>query len=153
VIPGRCRLTLAAAHRTKGGAPSGPSRCVRPRGRLRADESRDGEVTGHTSRKSTVTPREYEESRFDPQQVVDEAPTWRNPISSVTDDTTAAKLVGHFAAGSREPGDEGDAFFDPAGKDLLAGMLLAASIDRRPITDVFGWLTDPDNRDIVGVLR
>jgi type IV secretory pathway TraG/TraD family ATPase VirD4 len=91
---------------------------------------------------------------FDPQQVVDEEPTWWwNPLSYVTDDTTAAKLAGHFAAGSREPGDKGDAFFDPAGKDLLAGMLLAASLDRRPITDVFGWLTDPDNREMVSILR
>jgi type IV secretory pathway TraG/TraD family ATPase VirD4 len=65
---------------------------------------------------------------FDPQEVVDEEPTWWwNPLSYVTDDTTAAKLAGHFAAGSREAGDKGDAFFDPAGKDLLAGMLLAAA--------------------------
>ncbi|MDM7886584.1 TraM recognition domain-containing protein [Curtobacterium sp. RHCKG23] len=91
---------------------------------------------------------------FDPQEVVDEQPTWWwNPLSYVTDDTTAAKLAGHFAAGSREPGDKGDAFFDPAGKDLLAGMLLAASLDNRPITDVFTWLTDPDNREMVSVLR
>jgi hypothetical protein len=32
---------------------------------------------------------------FDPQQVVDEEPTWwRNPPSSATDDATAAKLAG-----------------------------------------------------------
>jgi type IV secretory pathway TraG/TraD family ATPase VirD4 len=91
---------------------------------------------------------------FDPQQVVDEEPTWWwNPLSYVTDDTTAAKLAGHFAAGSREPGDKGDAYFDPAGKNLLAGMLLAASLDGRAITDVFTWLTDPDNREMVSVLR
>ncbi|MBD8661474.1 type IV secretory system conjugative DNA transfer family protein [Frigoribacterium sp. CFBP 8754] len=91
---------------------------------------------------------------FDPQQLVDEEPTWWwNPLSYVTDDTTAARLAGHFAAGSREAGDKGDAFFDPAGKDLLAGMLLAASLDQRPITDVFGWLTDPDNREMVSILR
>lgn len=91
---------------------------------------------------------------FDPQQLVDEDPSWWwNPLSYVTDDTTAARLAGHFAAGSREAGDKGDAFFDPAGKDLLAGMLLAASLDQRPITDVFGWLTDPDNREMVSILR
>ena len=91
---------------------------------------------------------------FDPQQLVNEEPTWWwNPLSYVTDDTTAARLAGHFAAGSREMGDKGDAFFDPAGKDLLAGMLLAAAIDNRPITDVFGWLTDPDNREMVSILR
>jgi type IV secretory pathway TraG/TraD family ATPase VirD4 len=91
---------------------------------------------------------------FDPQQVVDEEPTWWwNPLSYVTDDTTAAKLAGHFASGSREPGDKGDAYFDPAGKNLLAGMLLAAALDGRAITDVFTWLTDPDNREMVSVLR
>jgi type IV secretory pathway TraG/TraD family ATPase VirD4 len=91
---------------------------------------------------------------FDPQQVVDEEPTWWwNPLSYVTDDTTAAKLAGHFASGSREPGDKGDAYFDPAGKNLLAGMLLAAALDGRAITDVFTWLTDPDNREMVAVLR
>lgn len=91
---------------------------------------------------------------FDPQQVVDEEPTWWwNPLSYVTDDTTAAKLAGHFASGSREPGDKGDAYFDPAGKNLLAGMLLAAALDGRAITDVFTWLADPDNREMVAVLR
>ncbi|WP_258369090.1 hypothetical protein [Curtobacterium sp. MCPF17_046] len=69
---------------------------------------------------------------FDPQEVVDEPPTWWwNPLSYVTDDTTAAKLAGHFAASSLEPGDKDDAFFHPAGKDLLAGMLLPAALDGR----------------------
>ncbi|MBF4592074.1 type IV secretory system conjugative DNA transfer family protein [Curtobacterium sp. VKM Ac-1395] len=91
---------------------------------------------------------------FDPQQLVNEEPSWWwNPLSYVTDDTTAARLAGHFAAGSREVGDKGDAFFDPAGKDLLAGMLLAAALDNRPITDVFAWLTNPDNREMVAILR
>ena len=68
----------------------------------------------------------------DPQEVVDEPPTWWwNPLSYVTDDTTAAKLAGHFTAGSLEPGDKDDAFFHPAGKDLLAGMLLPAALDGR----------------------
>ncbi|WP_414171897.1 type IV secretory system conjugative DNA transfer family protein [Clavibacter tessellarius] len=74
-------------------------------------------------------------------------------LSSVVDDTSAAKLAGHFASGSREPDDRGDAFFDAAGKDLLAGLLLAAALDRRPITDVLRWLTDPDEREMVAVLR
>ncbi len=57
-----------------------------------------------------------------PAAVVDEEPTWWwNPLSYVIDDTTAAKLAGHFDAGSRKSGDKGDAFFDPAGLDLLTG--------------------------------
>jgi type IV secretory pathway TraG/TraD family ATPase VirD4 len=91
---------------------------------------------------------------FDPQQVAGEEPTWWwDPLSSVVDDQSAAKLAGHFAAGSREPDDRGDAFFDAAGKDLLTGLLLAAALDRRPITDVLRWLTDPDEREMVAVLR
>ncbi len=91
---------------------------------------------------------------FDPQQVVGEEPTWWwNPLSYVVDDTTAAKLAGHFDAGSRKSGDKGDAFFDPAGLDLLTGLLLAASLDGRPITQVFTWLTDPEDREAVGILR
>ncbi|MFJ5695979.1 hypothetical protein ACIP9X_19300 [Arthrobacter sp. NPDC093125] len=35
----------------------------------------------------------------------------------------------HFAAGSREPGTKPDAYFDPAGKNLLKALLLAASIN------------------------
>ncbi|WP_426724919.1 hypothetical protein [Curtobacterium flaccumfaciens] len=91
---------------------------------------------------------------FDPQEVIDEPLTcWWDALSYLTDDTTATKPAGHCAAGSWEPGDKGDAFFDPAVKDLLAGMLLAAALNNRPITDVFTWLTDPDNREMVSVLR
>lgn len=81
---------------------------------------------------------------FDPQSITGEEPMWWwNPLSYVTDEVKAAKLAEHFAAGSREPGARGDAYFDPAGQDLLAGLLLAAALDGRPITDVYRWLTQP----------
>ena len=57
------------------------------------------------------------------------------------------KLAEHFAAGSRDPGAKTDAYFDPAGQDLLAGLLLAAALDSRPITDVYTWLTRPTDDD------
>ncbi len=80
---------------------------------------------------------------FDPQGVAGEAPTWWwNPLSYVTDDTRAAKLAQHFAAGTTAPGARTDAYFDGKGQNLLAGLLLAAAEGDRPITDVYEWLTN-----------
>ena len=81
---------------------------------------------------------------FDPQAVAEEEPTWWwNPLSYVTDEATAGNLAQHFADGSREPGTKPDAYFDPAGQNLLQAFLLAAALDRRPITQVYTWLTRP----------
>lgn len=91
---------------------------------------------------------------FDPQGIALEEPTWWwNPLSYVIDEVRAAKLAEHFAAGSRDPGAKTDAYFDPAGQDLLAGLLLAAALDHRPITDVYTWLTRPTDETAVGILR
>lgn len=91
---------------------------------------------------------------FDPQAITGEEPSWWwNPLSYVTDEVKAAKLAEHFAAGSREPGARGDAYFDNAGQDLLAGLLLAAALDGRPITDVYRWLTQPTDDEPAQILR
>ncbi len=91
---------------------------------------------------------------FDPQAIALEEPTWWwNPLSYVTDEVKAAKMAEHFAAGSRDPGAKTDAYFDPAGQDLLAGLLLAAALDGRPITDVYTWLTRPTDDTAVDILR
>nr|WP_306298822.1 TraM recognition domain-containing protein [Cellulomonas iranensis] len=91
---------------------------------------------------------------FDPQAIANEPPTWWwNPLSYVTNEVRAARLAEHFAAGSRDPGAKTDAYFDPAGQDLLAGLLLAAALDRRPITDVYTWLTRPTDETAVDILR
>lgn len=90
---------------------------------------------------------------FDPQALVGEPPSWWwNPLSYVTDETAAAKLAQHFASGSRDRAARVDAFFDPAGQSLLANLLLAAALDRRPITDVYTWLTDPGERTAIDIL-
>ncbi|MFS0706255.1 type IV secretory system conjugative DNA transfer family protein [Cellulomonas sp. 179-A 9B4 NHS] len=91
---------------------------------------------------------------FDPQAIANEEPTWWwNPLSYVTDEVRAARLAEHFAAGSRDPGARTDAYFDPAGQDLLAGLLLAAALDGRPITDVYTWLTRPTDETAADLLR
>lgn len=91
---------------------------------------------------------------FDPQAIALEEPTWWwDPLTYVTDEVKAATLAEHFAAGSRDPGARTDAFFDPAGQDLLAGLLMAAALDGRPITDVYTWLTNPTNDEPARILR
>lgn len=91
---------------------------------------------------------------FDPQGIALEEPTWWwNPLSYVTDEVRAAKLADHFASGSRDPGARTDAYFDPAGQDLLAGLLLAAALDHRAISDVYTWLTRPTDDTAVEILR
>ncbi len=91
---------------------------------------------------------------FDPQGIALEKPDWWwNPLSYVTDEVRAAKMAEHFATGSRDPGARTDAFFDPAGQDLLAGLLLAAARDDRSITDVYTWLTRPTDYTPVEILR
>jgi type IV secretory pathway TraG/TraD family ATPase VirD4 len=91
---------------------------------------------------------------FDPQGIAGEEPTWWwNPLSYVTDEVRAAKLAEHFAAGSRDPGARTDAYFDPAGQDLLAGLLLAAALDNQPLTNVYTWLTRPSDERPVDILR
>jgi len=91
---------------------------------------------------------------FDPQGIALEEPTWWwNPLSYVTDDVKAFKLAEHFASSARADGAKTDAFFDPAGQDLLAGMLLAAALQGVPITRVFEWLSDPNDEEPAHVLR
>lgn len=91
---------------------------------------------------------------FDPQGIVGDEPTWWwNPLSYVVDDTTALKLAEHFASGSKEPDSTPDAYFDPKGQAILAAYLLAASLDRRPITDVYLWLTRTNDTTAADILN
>ncbi|MBT2519061.1 TraM recognition domain-containing protein [Streptomyces sp. ISL-90] len=91
---------------------------------------------------------------FDPQGIALEQPTWwYNPLSYVTDETKAAKLADHFASGSRAGDARTDAYFEPAGQDLLTAMLLAAAVGDRPITDVYLWLSDQQNETPADLLK
>jgi type IV secretory pathway TraG/TraD family ATPase VirD4 len=92
---------------------------------------------------------------FDPQAITDEpaGDWWWNPLTYVTDEVKASILADVFALAAREPGARVDAYFDAAGQDLLAGLLLAAASADRPITDVYLWLTDPTDDEPVLILR
>ncbi|MCZ2404391.1 TraM recognition domain-containing protein [Paenarthrobacter sp. Z7-10] len=91
---------------------------------------------------------------FDPQAVAEEDPTWWwNPLSYVKNEATAANMAQHFANGSREPGTKPDAYFDPAGQNLLKAFLLAASLNSAPITQVYIWLTRPHDETPAELLK
>lgn len=91
---------------------------------------------------------------FDPQEVCAEEPTWWwNPLSYVTDEVKARQLADHFVASQRSETARTDAFFDAAGTDLLAGLLLAAAVAKRPITQVYSWLADQRNDEPERILR
>lgn len=91
---------------------------------------------------------------FDPQEVCEEPPNWWwNPLSYITDETKAREMAEHFVASQRQVGAQTDAFFDAAGTDLLAGLLLAAAVAKRPITQVYSWLADQRNDEPERILR
>ncbi|WP_194814052.1 type IV secretory system conjugative DNA transfer family protein [Nocardia sp. XZ_19_385] len=97
---------------------------------------------------------------FDPQGVADEDPTWYwNPLDWVDArragcEMRAQRLAGHFADadnGSDAPSQ--DAFFDLEAEDLLAALFLAAAVARRPIVQVWDWVTNPGDTEPVELLR
>jgi type IV secretory pathway TraG/TraD family ATPase VirD4 len=91
---------------------------------------------------------------FDPQEIADESPSWCwNPLSYVVDERRAAELADVFASCSREVGARTDAFFDTAGQNLVAYLLLAAALEQRPLTQVYLWLTSPNDDEPAVILR
>jgi type IV secretory pathway TraG/TraD family ATPase VirD4 len=91
---------------------------------------------------------------FDPQEVCEEPHSWWwNPLTYITDETKARELAEHFVASQRKENAQTDAFFDAAGTDLLAGLLLAAAVAKRPITQVYTWLADQRNDEPERILR
>ncbi len=91
---------------------------------------------------------------FDPQEVCEEPPNWWwNPLTYITDEVKARELAEHFVASQRKENAQTDAFFDAAGTDLLAGLLLAAAVAKRPITQVYTWLADQRNDEPERILR
>ncbi|GAB4590369.1 type IV secretory system conjugative DNA transfer family protein [Nocardia sp. IFM 10818] len=98
---------------------------------------------------------------FDPQGVAKEPCTWYwDPIAWVAGtgvdggadaQVRASQLAAHFADGG--DADKRDAFFDPEGEDLLSALILAAAVSKKPITQVFLWVTDLYEEEPVDILR
>ncbi|WP_280340143.1 type IV secretory system conjugative DNA transfer family protein [Nocardia neocaledoniensis] len=96
---------------------------------------------------------------FDPQGVAGERPGWFwDPLAWVDFrregcEMRAARLAGHFADAESSGADHTDSFFDPEAEDLLAGLFLAAAIAGKPITQVWEWVTNPQNSEPIEHLR
>ncbi|MGO9954774.1 MAG: type IV secretory system conjugative DNA transfer family protein [Solirubrobacteraceae bacterium] len=90
---------------------------------------------------------------FDPQAIAGERPSWWwNPLSYVRSERHALELADVFALAARDPGARTDAFFDTAGQNLVAQMLLAAACAKRSLTQAYLWLTRPTDSEPVRVL-
>ncbi|MFJ1652695.1 type IV secretory system conjugative DNA transfer family protein [Streptomyces sp. NPDC088337] len=90
---------------------------------------------------------------MDPQQIAHAArEMWWNPLAGATTLDGANRLAGHFLAASVDASQQGD-FWSKAGSNILSQLLLAAALDKRPITDIMQWLAFPADRTPLDILR
>ncbi|MEW1982429.1 TraM recognition domain-containing protein [Citricoccus sp. NPDC079358] len=83
----------------------------------------------------------------DVQGIIGEEPTWWwNPLSFVTSMERAEMLADIFVSSATSAGATQDAYFESDGRRLLSMMFYAASVGERPITDVFTWAQDPEDK-------
>lgn len=92
---------------------------------------------------------------FDPQRICskDKPTWWWNPLRYVTDEVKAHKLAKIWVDASTAPNAKKDAYFDTAGPNLLAGLLLAAALEDRKISDVFLWLQRTNDNTPIEILE
>ncbi|MFF2088597.1 type IV secretory system conjugative DNA transfer family protein [Nocardia sp. NPDC058176] len=91
---------------------------------------------------------------FDPQNITGEKPTWYwNPLSKISNEVNSAALAARFADGQDGRAAKADAFFEPEGQDLLGGLFLAAAIGKRPITIVYEWASDYNDKTSIKILQ
>jgi type IV secretory pathway TraG/TraD family ATPase VirD4 len=91
---------------------------------------------------------------FDPQGVAGAGTAWWwDPLSYVTDVRSARKLAAVWTNASKEPDARTDAYFDNAGQELLAQLLLAAASGSERVSTVFAWLADSEDDTPVRLLR
>lgn len=83
----------------------------------------------------------------DAQNIIGEEPSWWwNPLSFVRDMERAEALRDIFISSASSAGAKQDAYFESDGKRLLSHMFFAAAVANKPITDVFVWAQDPDDK-------
>jgi type IV secretory pathway TraG/TraD family ATPase VirD4 len=78
---------------------------------------------------------------FDPQRVTrgEQSFVW-DALAGISTVADARRLAGHFIQEVRRTADQGD-FWDRDAEDLLTGLLLAAALNRSPLSQVGTWLT------------
>lgn len=83
----------------------------------------------------------------DVQDIIGEtARWWWNPLTFVTDMERAERLADVFISSATDAGAKQDAYFESDGRRLLSHLLYAAAVAGRPITDVFTWSNDPEDK-------
>ena len=101
-----------------------------------------------------IRERSGEVWNFDPEKLAGGQPSWWwNPLSYVTSDRRALELCDAFVGAYRDPDARPDPFFDPAGQELVAHLLRAAALDRRPITQALLWSTRPNDDEPARILE
>jgi type IV secretory pathway TraG/TraD family ATPase VirD4 len=102
---------------------------------------------------------------FDPQEIAGLKPTWWwNPLSYVAQrhadgtvvdgaEVRATTMADLFADASKDPEAKTDAYFDPAARELMSYLLLAAACADLPITQVLRWANKPNKNTPVKLLR
>lgn len=92
---------------------------------------------------------------FDAQQITSKAaPSWWIDFNDyVTDEIRAHKLAKIWMDASGPADAKRDAYFDSAGPNLLAGLLLACAVAKKPLSQVFLWLMNDRDKDAVKILE
>ena len=91
---------------------------------------------------------------FDPQGIAHTPQRFTfNPLAQVHTIAQAGRLAMHFVQEVRDASRGGGDFWTKAADDLLTGLLLAAALDARDLTDVYRWLNDSAARLPVQLLR
>ncbi|NUP34508.1 MAG: TraM recognition domain-containing protein [Streptomycetaceae bacterium] len=92
---------------------------------------------------------------FDPQGQAGEPPSWWwDPLTFVGDNIARGLMLASFFSGiNRASHARSDGYFEPAGQTLFGSFLLAASIDRKPITATLKWLARHNDDTPVRILR
>lgn len=84
---------------------------------------------------------------LDPQELAsDGIPTWWwDPLATADTVAGSKRLAALWAHAARDPGAKTDAYFDTAGEQLLASILLAAALDGGGVRQAARWLQSIDD--------
>ena len=97
---------------------------------------------------------------FDPQRINNyhhggPPSWWWNPLEQIHGPVEAAALARVFADASAPAESSKNAYFDTAGPQLLANLILAAAVDGKQLDQVYLWIADPGaaQREAVPLLK
>lgn len=99
---------------------------------------------------------------FDPQRIApgfEQADWFFDPLDMVRRepekmDSAAVALADIFLSASMGANsNSSDQYWQNMGRELLAAFFLAAAVDNLPISEVYRWVTDPNDMEALGILK